>query len=174
MYFPILNTMRKFQVDEFLIKKLDVWLGTRRKAVRKFLSPLQFSLDTNIDEDVSMDLFLYCTEKDLKILKQRFVVTCPVCDRILGVYTLPTDIPEEIFCAECNHTIKITEDMITIWFELLVTPQHLPKDSDTKSVVVRNDGLGKNSGLRVEQLKNSKTEAARRLLSSLNERFRNS
>lgn len=173
MYFPTLNTLKNFQidgikVDDFFIKKLDIWLGTRRKAIRKFLSPTGFSIDTGIDEDVSIDLFILSTEDKVNILKQRFVVECPLCNSILGSYDFPNQIPHTIFCAECNKNILVNEDMIVIWFELIQHPQ-LPKNPTPK---IGGTSSGKGDGLRAASLKNSKSSTARRFSMPLNERFR--
>jgi hypothetical protein len=174
MYFPTLNIMKKYKVDEFLIRKLDIWLATRRKAVRKFLSPLQFSLDTDIDEDLSIDLFFICSEKDLELLKFRTIVKCPNCDRIIGVYEEPTKIPSSIYCDECNFNIKVNQDIVETYFELTQLPMEQVINRD--SIVFRegDDGSGKAFGLRVEQIEKSKSDMARRLFGKYNERFRNS
>lgn len=175
MYFPTLNTLKDYQidgvkVDDFFIKKLDIWFGTRRKAIKRFLSPLSFSQDTGIDEDISIDLFILSTEKNVKLLKQRYVIECPSCNSLLGSYDFPNEIPDSIFCSECNSNVSITEDMVIIWFELLMNP--LPPKEPTS--VVGGGVSGKGPGLRPVNLTNSKSNAARRFALGLNERFRGS
>lgn len=176
MYFPTLSTMKRYKVDDFLIKKLDIWLGTRRKAIRKFLSPLQFSIDTDIQEDVSIDLFFFSTENHVDVLKQRIVVNCPNCDRILGVYENPNDVPTHTTCIECNPEenmpIDIDEDMITIWFEL--TKSALPQNFEGSSSAGQGGGEGNGLGLRPKDLIKSRSPMARRYLAGLDERFRSS
>lgn len=122
MYFPILNTLTRYRIDDFISNKLDVWLGTRRRAVRKFLSPIQFSLDSEIDEDTAISLFVICTGRDIGLLKQRYSIECPHCNRLMNSFSLPSDIPSEIYCIECDRTYSVTKDMITIWFELIQSP----------------------------------------------------
>ncbi|AEG14534.1 hypothetical protein Desku_0935 [Desulfofundulus kuznetsovii DSM 6115] len=126
MYFPILRTISRYKIDDLLYKKLDVWLGTRRKATRNFLSPLQFSIDSGIDEDTAMLLFAICTQPDINLLKVRYMVECPYCYRKLAIFNNPMEIPEQVYCPEDEADIPVKKDNIVIWFELLSEPQDQP------------------------------------------------
>ncbi|MBZ8120541.1 MULTISPECIES: hypothetical protein [Bacillus cereus group] len=171
MYFPTLDTMKDLKIDDFLIKKLDTWLGTRRKATRKHLCPLQFSIDTDIDEDTSIELFAICTDKEIKILREKYIITCPnCCDKILNVYYTPEQIPDIIYCNECDRTIRVREEMITIWFELMLIPNPSPISNASGSTTTTNSGNG--GGLSAERLRQTKSPMALRLATCFNERFR--
>ncbi|MFD2663353.1 hypothetical protein [Paenibacillus thailandensis] len=174
MYFPTLSTMSRFQIDEFLYNKLDIWLGTRRKAVRNFLSPIQFSLDCEIDQETSISLFVICTEKDINLLKQRYVVECPCCQRLLGEYLAPADIPFIIDCPECGKNIKVNRDMIVIWFKLTQEPLTQPYQINIDMSLMVRESVGKDISLRPEHIEASENPMVRRLFSGYNERLRSS
>ena len=71
MYFQDLSIMKNYQINDYLIKKLDVWMGTRRRATWRFLNPIQFSIDCSIDLDTALMMFSLCTTKEFKLLKQK-------------------------------------------------------------------------------------------------------
>lgn len=144
MYFPILSTMSRYQIDSFLMNKLDIWLGTRRKAVRKYLSPLQFSLDCEIDEDISISLFSICTMQEISLLDEYYVVECENCNnRILGTFTQVSDIPNEIYCGECDRNIEVTKYNLLIWFKLLKEPQEQPYNEYSRGLIKKVNSLGR-------------------------------
>jgi len=151
LYFPILSIMSRYQIDNYLSSKLDVWLGTRRRAVKYFLSPLQFSLDCGIDEDTSISLFVICTMQDIRLLKEIYVVECESCNnRILGTFSQPSDIPDELYCGECDMSIKVTKNNLVIWFKLLSEPQEQPYNDYASDLERTRNPVGKTlaSGLR--------------------------
>ncbi|WP_424660313.1 hypothetical protein [Desulfofundulus sp.] len=113
--------MKHRQVDESLCGRLDTWLGTRRPAVRKHLSPLQFSLDSGIDEETATHLFALCT--DIGLLRTRYTVECPGCSSILGNYYSPGEIPESMYCPECGSNVLVGSGDVAVWFELLREPE---------------------------------------------------
>lgn len=57
LLFPVLRKLQSSYPD-YIINTFDEWLGTRRLATIKTLSPLQFSTDTGIDDNVAINLFL--------------------------------------------------------------------------------------------------------------------
>lgn len=141
MYFPKLNALKAYHFDELMISQLDAWLGTRRVAVRKYLSPLQFSFQTGVREDAAIYMFALCVQPDIGLLKARYVVECHACEyRVVEVFESKIDIPQEIYCGECDRSFKVTSDDIVIWFELLEEPI-LPDYSIPGSGV--GDRLGK-------------------------------
>jgi hypothetical protein len=172
LYFPTLSAMKAFQIDEFVIQKLDVWLGTRRKAVWKFLNPIQFSLDSDIDEETAIHLFAVCTDQRIHVLQQRYSVECPCCNRELGLFELPAQIPQTIYCVACDEDVKVTEDYITIWFKLIEKPAEQPYKQLAAASIRRGEALGKDYSLRPERLQRSSSDMARRLVTGINERFR--
>lgn len=117
MYFPTLSNL---QESDMYRKALDEWLGSRRAAVRKHLSPLQFAVDTDIDEGKAINLFFECTQPDVGLLKVYFVVECPYCNAILGVYDEYVKIPSSIICDECGGEVETDDDHVIVWFELLL------------------------------------------------------
>lgn len=173
MYFPTLNTLKTYhRIDSFIVQKLDSWLGTRRQAVRKFLNPIQFSIDTDIDEDFSILLFANCTNPNIGVLMQRYVVECSCCNRLIGVYSSPSLVPHNAYCIECNENIHISFNDITIWFELVKIPERLPEQLDMVNLPPAGDASGKAEGLRPSRLQ--QLPMARRLLEGFDERIRSS
>lgn len=173
MYFPTLSILRNYhQVDSFIINKLDSWLGTRRQAARKFLNPIQFSIDTDLDEELSILLFANCTNPRIDVLKQRYVAECPNCNKILGTYYSPQEVPFKLYCAECNSNVHLSFDDIIIWFELTRLPEMLPEESITGSTMQQGNNLGNGSSLRTSRI--TQISMARRLLEGFDERIRSS
>lgn len=171
MYFPTLDIMKHYQIDEILIKKLDLWLGTRRKATKKYLSPLQFSIDCDIDEETSMGLFVLCIENAVHLLKQRYTIECR-CGRIIGDYESVIEIPMSYHCIECNREYETTMDMIVIWFELLVDSQAQPLNLLAQELLTSGGTMGNGYSLRLDKVNQSSNDSVRRLLNGLNERIR--
>jgi hypothetical protein len=173
MYFPTLNTLKNYHhIDTFIIRMLDTWLGTRRQAIKKFLDPIQFSIDTDIDEELSISLFADCTHPKINVLKKRYTVECPQCGKVLGVYFNPNEVPITIFCNECNHNYPVTFDNIIIWFELIKLPEQSQDVSPKRTLIKEGTQLGKSDGLRPSRITNP--SMARRLLDGLDERIRSS
>jgi hypothetical protein len=97
-------------------------LATRRPLTIGFLSPLQFSLDTGIDQETALALFAYCTQPDIMVLRVKYCVTCNRCDHVNGCYYRRNEIPTKITCLGCEREENFDEDMIRIWFELIQEP----------------------------------------------------
>lgn len=161
MYFPKLNALKTYHFDDLMINQLDSWLGTRRVAVRKYLSPIQFSYQTGVREDAAIHMFALCVQPDIALLQARYVVECHACEsRVVEVFESKTDIPQEVYCGECDRTFKVTSDDIVIWFKLLeepTLPDYLTPGNGT------GERLGKASSLRDTDAANSAEEVVRRL-----------
>lgn len=122
MYFQDLDHLKKFNRHDVL--ELDHWIATRRKNTWKYLNPLQFSLDKNINESIALDLFLACT-LDINLFEVRTIARCPECSTVLfkkaGYNILNT---KDIYCPECYTFIPkdFLDDEIEIYFSLLKEP----------------------------------------------------
>lgn len=172
MYFPILNDMKKYHVDEGVLKKFDSWLSSRRSATRKHLNPLQFAIDYDIEDEISIDLFAKCTSQEIGLLKVRYVVQCSVCQKILRASNdLPSE-KDEFQCPDCFNENKFFYDDILIYFELLQEPAFVEDDTfiDGKKTMVSI--VGKAQGLRISQVRTSSSPAVRGLISRYEERFK--
>jgi len=143
MFFPTLNGLKMYKIDDISISKLDGWLGTRRKAVIDSLNPLQFSVDTGIDEQYSIYIFALSTQIGIAVLKARYVIECPLCDTVYKVVYDLEDIPKCFVCNECGSNLKNHEDYVTIWFELIIEPQEIIISEDVLDVVRTVSPLGK-------------------------------
>lgn len=143
MFFPTLGNLKMYKIDDTLITQLDAWLGTRRKAVVDFLNPLQFSIDSQIDEQYAIYLFVMCTKPKIEVLKVKYILECPVCDKIQQVYFNPLEIPDKFSCLECGSLVKVHEDYINIWFELIKKPQDVPMSPEIIEATKEVYSLGK-------------------------------
>lgn len=131
MYFPILrNLEEKYCLDRDLINKFDTWLGIRRPAVRNYLNPNQFSLDTDIDENLAFDLFELSTDEEFNILSMRFVIFLDDSLDLQKTYNKVAEIPN--FIEFNDETIEINDSMVKIIFSLKKTPAHPPVLTDLK------------------------------------------
>lgn len=169
MYYPRLDNLNRHNIDSFLIQKIDIWLATRRFATYNYLSPLQFSLDFGINQEIAIKLFLLCTLPEINLLRERYVVRTPCCERnIVSVYG-QEQIPQKMRCEEHGMEKEVNIDDIVIWFELLSEPATQP----LKDIHITSRGiLGKEHGLRPQMIRQSKDPTVRRLFDSLDERFR--
>lgn len=161
MYFPKLSILKDYRFDDLMIDQLDSWLGTRRIAVRKYLSPIQFSYQTGIREDAAIHMFALCVQPNIALLKPRYLVECKKCEyRIVEVFESAIDVPQKLYCGECDRTFDVSSDDIIIWFQLLeepATPEYLNTNGKA------GDYLGKSMGLRNTVAANSPEDVVRRL-----------
>lgn len=74
MHFHELASLKQFQFDDQIISQLDSWLMSRRVAVQKYLSPLQFSAHTGVKKDTAVYLFALCVQPAIAILKPRYIL----------------------------------------------------------------------------------------------------
>jgi Family of unknown function (DUF5939) len=125
MFFPPLSNLRKRQISEYEVDILDWWLGTRKKTTLKYLNPLQFSIDCNIDVEHAIKLFSYCTLEDsIDIFEIRYVSRCPNCKTVLkkqeGYFTLSKN---TLTCPECGlkTEAKVLKDEVEVYFSLTVS-----------------------------------------------------
>lgn len=132
-----------YKIDDILINQLDVWLGTRRKAVVDSLNPLQFCIDCGVDEQQAIYIFALCTQPLIGVLKVKYILECPGCDRVENVFYNPREIPGAFTCLECGSQVTIHEDYIHIWFELIKQPQDMPISEEIIGVAKGVYSLGK-------------------------------
>lgn len=114
------------QIDEKLLDKFDYWLASRREATINYLSPYEFSRFSNASTDLSLDLFFISTKKEVDILKSRFDVFLRDTNTRVGSYSHYDDIPQFHDDLESGSKIKINEDDILVYFELITEPTKVP------------------------------------------------
>lgn len=131
MYFPILRNLKtKYCLNDDLVNKFDTWLGIRRPAVRNYLNPNQFALDTDIDENLAFDLFEVSTDEEFKLLSIRFVISLDDKFNSIESYKTIDEIPQTLNYDD--QLIQVTDSMVKIWFSLEKQPDHPPTLSDVK------------------------------------------
>ncbi|GLI83473.1 hypothetical protein ANABIO32_11660 [Rossellomorea marisflavi] len=161
MFYPKLKNLKKERIPDYSIDKLDWWLGTRRQNTRKFVNPLQFSLDCNIDINHALKLFSYCTfGQEVKLLRKKYVTLCPICEhRIATNYQEP--VKKGIRCNNCETDIpnEYFVDHISIFFELLESPRDYIPDIELESESI----IKKAPSLRVSEVMGNTDEDIRRL-----------
>lgn len=173
MYFPILDIMKRYRIDEAVYRKFDSWLAIRRESTRKFLNPLQFAIDTGLDTELALYVFALSTKPEIGILRVRYSVECASCNRKLGAYYLYQEVPLETNCLECGCSNKSPNKDVVVWFELLQKPEKNLINSKMKQVIHDVvDPLGKAPSLRALDLENSPNTVVRGLMDRLDERCR--
>lgn len=141
MLFPVLNKLRTTYPD-YVIDNFDKWLGTRRLATLNTLSPLQFSIDTEIEDEIAISIFFRCCEPDCLLLKASWHLECPLCGATLLVTdTYSTIDTNEYFCEDCSSSGPIFDENIIVWFSRLQEP-----DADSLKCMHQYNYLGNSSG----------------------------
>jgi hypothetical protein len=128
MFFPDLLNLRKRQVNNHDIDILDWWLGTRKQNTRKYLNPLQFSIDCKIDFGHAIKLFTICVlDSNIKLLSVRYVVRCPNCLDVIEKQEnlLNVTCYNGKSCGSCGNRLYIESliDTSDVYFTLLKKPQ---------------------------------------------------
>lgn len=142
MFYPILEKLKNDVVDDISIQSLDSWLGSRRRFTYESLNPLQFSIDSNVDEELAMLMFSLCVKENIKLLNVRYEVVCPICDTSLYTTYNRNDIQQYYICDDCKNKIE-SIDNVQIWFELL-------EDPNPNEIIKRFDMLKKVPALDVK------------------------
>ena len=141
MLFPVLKKLQSSYPD-YIINTFDEWLGTRRLATIKTLSPLQFSTDTGIDDNVAINLFFDCCKPDIELLRVSWHLECPCCGTTLQTANTYSVIEHsEIFCENCSSSFLTTDENIFVWFSRLKEP-----DSEQLKSIQQRDFLGNSLG----------------------------
>lgn len=138
MLFPVLRKLQSSYFENIVVT-FDEWLGTRRLATINALSPLQFSADTGIDENIAINLFFDCCKPDIALLRASWHLECPCC----GTTVLKTDNYStiehgEIFCEDCGSTFSTSDENIFVWFSRLKEP-----DFEQLKSIQQRDFFGK-------------------------------
>lgn len=153
MFFPSLNTLRNFRVDQVIINKLDAWLAYQPPSKYHHLNPLQFALESNIREDLSVRVFALCSSGELKIMSPKYRLICPGCgefDRSVADIQSLEGLLLECDCGEIYSPYEFL-GFVEIFFELVIDPEFDPGSiieltEEAKAV------LGKSESLRVSAL----------------------
>lgn len=105
---------------------LQWWLGTRKRNTWKYLNPLQYSIDCNINIDTALNIFFTCAHYgDVKTFAVRTISRCPNCESIVAkeFNTIAlNNLPE--FCEECGCFLeaKFVKNDSEVYFSLIVDP----------------------------------------------------
>ena len=113
MHFPVLNNLN---ASDLIKDKMDVWFASRREAVKRSLTTLQFAIDMEVDEDSAVELFDQCVA--IGLLEKYYVLECSQCQEIIGIYNNPDEIPEQYHCEDCG-TIGTSRGHIAEFYKLI-------------------------------------------------------
>lgn len=131
MSLTLLEDLKKYQFSKPDIDMLTWWLQTRKRNTWKYLNPLQYSVDCNINIEIALNLFLTCSlYDDVKVFDVRAVARCPNCNSVISKTKdslSVVSIPEE--CEECSMSIEesFMDEYVEIYFSLIADP--LPPSS---------------------------------------------
>lgn len=133
MFFQDLTNLRKRQISKYDIDILDWWLGTRKQNHKKYLNPLQFSIDCKIDAAYALNLFSICVlDENVKLLSVRYIIRCQICESVLYQQTdVLNSNNVNGKCGECGSIsdIQLLVDNAEIYFTLLKKPEYLSNKS---------------------------------------------
>lgn len=104
------------------IKKLDEWLIRVPYRNRNNLNFLQFSLDTDINEEIALHLFIGATKKESKVLEINYNVVTDDRMQSLGVFEFKRNIPRTIFDYDSGEEVIIKESNIEVKFKIIAFP----------------------------------------------------
>jgi hypothetical protein len=175
MYFPQLRRLGSYNINPLTINMLDSWLAVQRRAVLKNLSPIRFSLQSNVDTELAIDMFSLSSESSIGVLKAIFKPICPYCSFQNGHYGSLDDVPDvKIECRHCGDFFVPSSrlDLIEIVFERCLEPEQPLIDENARG---QNNNHGGNRGngesLRASDIINHPNNARRHLLSKLDSRY---
>lgn len=126
MFFPCLEDLKSVKYPEQTIELFDWWLGSRKKNSLRTLNPLQFSLDSGIDNSIALSLFSHCVyDRKINLFKIRVVYYCPICNH--RMISGKEEVQETfLICRNCESAIseEILKERLEIYFELIKQPEN--------------------------------------------------
>jgi predicted RNA-binding Zn-ribbon protein involved in translation (DUF1610 family) len=145
--------LKKKQISNHEIEIFDWWLGTRKSNVRKYLNPLQFSIDCSMNFDNSLKLFTFSTlEETINLLSIRYVSRCYNCNDVLSRQEDFFDVKKvSKICPNCGerNLEEIIKDNVEIYFSLNELPREI-SDPITQPIGI---GSGKAESLQGSMIK---------------------
>lgn len=143
-------------LNEKLIEQFDFWLASRRDSVKNYLSPYSFSRFSDVNTELSMDLFYLSTTEEVKVLKVRYDVFLRSENINIASFYNYDDIPVSIENPETHEEISITENDILIYFELMSEPTKVPQEMNVNIP-------GKPPGVGVKDFEDTKKRCSYRM-----------
>lgn len=176
MYYPQLRRLGKYEINPVAINLLDSWLAIQRQAVLKNLSPLSFSLQSDVDMELAIDMFSLSSIPQIGVLKPIYKTICPYCDSNNGSFSSLDDVPSSpITCKHCEHEYipRQREDLIEIVFERCYEPEEPLSSENAKKILSVSSGGNRGNGcsLRVSDITKHPSNARRHLISKLDSRY---
>lgn len=104
---------------DVVIDNLDRWLSSRSYNHRKYILPEYFSDDcSGISYDAAR-VAMYCAVR-VGVLKTNYEIYCPRCGERVDVVHREMDIPDSMYCEDCNYTFNPWDfqELILISFAL--------------------------------------------------------
>ncbi|WP_409341029.1 hypothetical protein [Paenibacillus sp. MBLB4367] len=171
MYFPPLRRLGQYQISGMAIDLLDDWLAIQRKAVLANLSPIKFSIQTEVDTDLAIDMFALASLEEIGVLRAVYKVICPHCDRHNGSYSSLSVVPNNVCCKDCERIFNPHDrlEYVEIFFERTLEPNEPLVNAPIKKYEMTNSGNAQS--LRVSDVVKKPSSARRHLFTSLDNRY---
>lgn len=136
MYYQnLMNMKQNNSIRNSDIKELDEWLIRIPYRNRNNLNFLQFSLDTDINEEIALRLFMGATKKESKVLEINYNVVTDDRMQSLGVFESARAIPEIIFDYDSGKEVTIKDSNIEVKFKIIAFPtQTLSVENKSKKI----------------------------------------
>ncbi len=154
MYFQNLEIIKNLDGNfpDKIVDDLDLWLATRRDAVKDNINPSHFSEYADIDLDLVLELFFLCSMPKINILQERYDVLIYQENILIDSYYDENDIPTSVINpnTEKEYILNSTED-IRLYFELIQEPTTKP--------TFNTNSTGKDYGVGLDQARAAKNRA---------------
>jgi hypothetical protein len=123
MYFRELSQLQEANPDlANIVAKLDKYLARLQGKSRNHIAVTDVAQQIGAPRDKVLGLLMAAAQ--LRLLKLKFRVSCPVHGHGIKDYAEIKDVPSTVYCDVCDDEHELTGDDVEYFFEL--APQALP------------------------------------------------
>lgn len=117
MYYPEFKRLREANPElSKVISAVDSYLASLNGSARLHISASTVAESTSQPRDKVLGILMAAA--NLKLLKLKFRLLCPVEGSGIRDYDDLKDIPTEVFCDTCDATHQVSTDDVEYFFEL--------------------------------------------------------
>lgn len=151
LYFQDLEIIRNSdsKLDQDFLKLLDdleLWLATRRTAIKDFINPVSFSDSHDLNIETVLDMFYIFASPEIGILRERYDIFIKQDNKFVTSYYNDSEIPDVITHPETRQKYKLNKDEdIRLYFELIKEPDLKP------NLLTKTTGKDHGVGLSIAQ-----------------------
>jgi hypothetical protein len=117
MYYPEFKRLQEANPDlSRVISTVDRYLASLDGSARSHISASTVAAATDQPRDKVLGILMAAA--NLKLLKLKYRLVCPVQGSGIRDYDSLKDIPTEVYCDTCDEMHRITTDDVEYFFEL--------------------------------------------------------